>query len=126
MKTTSVTDCVFCYFPKERIISESERFWVIRDAYPVTEGHTLIIPKRHAETWFDLTDTEQTEANGVLREQRLKLIEQDSTITGFNIGMNCGASAGQTVFHCHIHLIPRLFGQFRHPPILWRHHLGDH
>lgn len=80
---------------------------VIRDAYPVTEGHTLVIPKRHVETWFDLTEQEKSEANHLLQYQRDELQNLYPEVSGFNIGMNCGESAGQTIFHCHIHLIPR-------------------
>ncbi|PWK47912.1 diadenosine tetraphosphate (Ap4A) HIT family hydrolase [Pleionea mediterranea] len=89
---------------------DASHHWVIRDAYPVTTGHTLIISKRHAETWFDLTDEEQAELNHLLCDQREQLLKQDASITGFNIGMNCGEAAGQTVMHCHIHLIPRFQG----------------
>ena len=114
--TIATTDkCFFCNLPKERIVSESNLFRVIRDAYPVTEGHTLIIPKRHAETWFDLTEQEQSEVNHLLSKQRKELIELYPDITGFNIGMNCGESAGQTIFHCHIHLIPRRDGDCENP-----------
>jgi diadenosine tetraphosphate (Ap4A) HIT family hydrolase len=115
MNTTSVLDCLFCHLPSERIIGESNGFWVIRDAYPVTPGHTLVIPKRHTETWFDLTDAERAEANRILCEQRQTLCREDQSISGFNIGMNCGVSAGQTIFHCHIHLIPRRDGDSQNP-----------
>lgn len=81
----------------------------------MTEGHTLIVPKRHAETWFDLTEQEQSEANHLLHNQRDELIELYPDISGFNIGMNCGESSGQTIFHCHIHLIPRRDGDCENP-----------
>lgn len=81
----------------------------------MTEGHTLIIPKRHAETWFDLTEQEQSEVNHLLQNQRDELQQVYSDISGFNIGMNCGESAGQTIFHCHIHLIPRRDGDCENP-----------
>lgn len=109
------SDCFFCKIPKKRVVCESIRFWIIRDAYPVTEGHTLIIPKRHTETWFDLTEQEQSEANHLLHNQRDELIQLYPDISGFNIGMNCGESAGQTIFHCHIHLIPRRDGDCDSP-----------
>jgi len=115
IKVNKFIDCFFCNLPKERIVSESIRFWIIRDAYPVTEGHTLIIPKRHAETWFDLTEQEQAEVNHLLASQRKELLELYPDISGFNIGMNCGESAGQTIFHCHIHLIPRRDGDCENP-----------
>lgn len=108
-------DCFFCNLPEDRIASESIRFWIVRDAYPVTEGHTLIIPKRHAQTWFDLTEQEQSEVNHLLSNQRKELLQLHPDISGFNIGMNCGESAGQTIFHCHIHLIPRRDGDCDNP-----------
>ena len=111
----SHSNCLFCNLPEHRIIAETEMFWVIRDGYPVTDGHSLIIPKRHAETWFDLTEQEQQQANRVLTQQHRLLLEQNSDITGFNIGMNCGESAGQTMMHCHIHLIPRRDGDCESP-----------
>ena len=88
---------------------------VIRDLFPVTDLHTLIIPKRHAETYFDLSDVELDEMQGVLRRQREVILEQDEMVTGFNIGINSGEDAGQTVFHCHIHLIPRRKGDVPEP-----------
>lgn len=109
------TDCLFCHLPDERVVEQNDLLVVVRDAYPVTEGHTLIIPKRHAETWFDLTPEEQADINQTLKTQRTQLQQHDQTITGFNIGMNCGESAGQTVMHCHVHLIPRRDGDSENP-----------
>ncbi len=109
------SSCIFCNLPASRIVAESELFVVILDGFPVTEGHTLIIPKRHVETWFDLTEQEQQTANQLLVSIREQRIQQDPSITGFNIGMNCGESAGQTVMHCHIHLIPRREGDCESP-----------
>ncbi|MEE4246192.1 MAG: HIT family protein [Kangiellaceae bacterium] len=112
---TKVADCIFCNLPADRIIKQTEHFIVIRDGYAVTEGHSLVIPKRHAETWFDLTEQEQAEANQVLVDLKAELELGDSSISGFNIGMNCGEAAGQTVMHCHIHLIPRRVGDCEDP-----------
>ena len=78
----------------------------MKDNYPVTEGHHLIIPIRHTENFFSMTDVERNDATDLLRVLKNKLEASDSTITGFNIGMNSGESAGQTVMHCHFHLIP--------------------
>ena len=116
-KTINISsgDCFFCNIPKDRVIHDSERFVVIHDAYPVTEGHTLLISKRHAETWFDLTAEEKAEVNDLLQYHRNKLKGKHSDIAGFNIGINCGESAGQTIFHCHIHLIPRRKGDCPNP-----------
>ena len=99
--------CPFCNLPRERIIFESEWFCVIRDGFPVTELHTLIIPRRHVPSFFDLNDIELSTLPEVIHSQRTGILEQDQSVTGFNIGINDGQDAGQTIFHCHIHLIPR-------------------
>ena len=93
-----------------RIVSKHDSFFVIRDGYPVTEGHTLIIPNKHIPDAFDLNGYELMELHRILAEQRLELAEKDETITGFNVGFNSGVDAGQTVDHAHIHLIPRRHG----------------
>ena len=82
--------------------------FAMKDNYPVTDGHHLIIPFRHTENFISMTDVERDDANKLLRVLKNKLEAADSTITGFNIGMN--QSAGQTVMHSHIHLIPRRDG----------------
>ncbi|OUR87180.1 hypothetical protein A9Q81_26020 [Gammaproteobacteria bacterium 42_54_T18] len=107
--------CIFCNIEQTRIIDQDAFFFVIRDGYPVTEGHSLFIPHRHALTWFDLTAEEQTALNALLTKQKKLLQEADNTITGFNIGMNCGEDAGQSVMHCHVHLIPRRKGDMEDP-----------
>ena len=107
--------CIFCKLDIERIVEETTSFVVIRDLFPITDLHALIIPKRHAETYFDLSDVELDEMQGVLRRQREVILEQDEMVTGFNIGINSGEDAGQTVFHCHIHLIPRRKGDVPEP-----------
>ena len=107
--------CLFCSITSSRVIASNKLAYVIKDGFPVTEEHTLIIPHRHAETFFDLTQDEILACNELLHQQRQLILEADSTVTGFNIGMNAGASAGQTVFHCHIHLIPRRLGDVEDP-----------
>ncbi|QKI88262.1 HIT family protein [Thiomicrorhabdus xiamenensis] len=84
------------------------------DIYPVTEGHTLIIPKRHAETWFDMTRSEQIDALELVEQAKTYLLERYQP-DGFNIGVNCGEVAGQSVPHAHIHLIPRYSGDTDDP-----------
>ena len=98
-----------------RIVSKHDSFFVIRDGYPVTEGHTLIIPNKHIPDAFDLNGYELMELHRILAEQRLELAEKDETITGFNVGFNSGVDAGQTVDHAHIHLIPRRKGDVEDP-----------
>ena len=90
-------------------------FVVIRDLFPVANLHTLIIPKRHVASYFDLTDDELREAHHLLNVQRQEILKPDSTVSGFNIGINVGSDAGQTVFHCHVHLIPRRKGDVDNP-----------
>ena len=107
--------CIFCQIDTDRIVSNNKLAYAIRDGFPVTAGHTLIIPKRHAETFFDLSDVEILACNELLHEQRKFILATDQGIDGFNIGMNAGAAAGQTVFHCHIHLIPRRIGDVGDP-----------
>jgi ATP adenylyltransferase len=108
-------DCLFCGQLDSRIVAENELAYVIRDAFPVTEGHTLVIPKRHVKDYFGLEQPELNAINQLLEQQKQTLEAEDSTIDGFNIGMNCGESAGQTVFHCHVHLIPRRSGDMEKP-----------
>ena len=110
--------CLFCSVQtddRKRIVAENELAYVIRDGFPVTQGHTLIIPKRHTADYFGLVQTEVHAINALMIEQRDLLGLDDSTIEGFNIGMNCGEVAGQTVFHCHVHLIPRRKGDVENP-----------
>jgi diadenosine tetraphosphate (Ap4A) HIT family hydrolase len=85
------------------------------DANPVTPLHVMFIPKRHAETYFDLTRDEKLAIDELMTQVKDDLLKQDATITGFNIGMNCGKDAGQTVFHCHVHLFPRRPGDHPDP-----------
>ncbi len=110
--------CLFCDVQvndRKRIIAENELAYAIRDAFPVTDEHTLFIPKRHIPDYFGLVPSEVNAINSLMAEQRKLLQEQDSTIDGFNIGMNCGETAGQTIFHCHVHLIPRRKGDVENP-----------
>ena len=107
--------CVFCELPKERIVEENELAIAFEDGYPVTEGHTLVIPKRHVANYFDLYQPERNAIQQLLEAARERVMKQDSTVTGFNVGNNAGSSAGQTVFHCHTHLIPRRDGDCEDP-----------
>jgi len=100
-------DCIFCQIPKDRIFFENDLIYAIFDGFPVTKYHSLIIPKRHIKDFFDLSEDELLSANKILHQMKEHILSIDESVTGFNIGMNAGESAGQTVFHCHIHLIPR-------------------
>ena len=81
----------------------------------MTPQHLLVIPKRHALDYFHLYQPELNSINRLLESHRQRLLRSDSAITGFNIGMNCGSSAGQTIMHCHVHLIPRRVGDVPEP-----------
>jgi diadenosine tetraphosphate (Ap4A) HIT family hydrolase len=109
-------ECPFC--PKKnnlKIIDESGSIFAIEDNYPVAKGHVLIIPHRHTPDYFSMTSEEVRDAEQLLRRLRERLLHQDATIAGFNVGMNCGISAGQTILHAHIHLIPRRDGDTPKP-----------
>ena len=111
-------DCLFCKIQtdiRERIIAENNLAYAISDSFPVTEGHTLFIPKRHINDYFGLVQAEVNAINALMNEHKGMLQKGDATIDGFNIGMNCGEVAGQTIFHCHVHLIPRRKGDVENP-----------
>ena len=108
-------DCLFCNKKKQKIIFSSDLLFVVRDSYPVTKLHTLIIPHRHVSNSFDLNDNELNDLNKILKKQRKALLDLDEKITGFNVGVNAGEDAGQSIMHCHIHLIPRRKGDIENP-----------
>lgn len=108
-------DCLFCEIHKDRILSENELAYSIRDGFPVTKYHTLLIPKRHSASYFDLGQAEINSINQLLQAEKQAIESADPTVTGFNIGINLGKSAGQTIFHCHVHLIPRRDGDVNEP-----------
>lgn len=108
-------NCIFCELTKNRIIHENEHAVAFYDLFPVTEKHALVIPKNHVEDFFGLNENELIACNDLLKKLKSEISESDPTVTGFNIGMNCGEDAGQSVFHCHIHLIPRRKGDVENP-----------
>lgn len=107
--------CVFCSIPKDHLIAENELAFVIRDKYPVTKLHTLIIPKRHVETFFEMDQIEVKACVQLINKLKLNIEDADNAVEGFNIGINNGQSAGQEICHCHIHLIPRRKGDVDDP-----------
>ena len=109
------TDCLFCGIDSGRIIAENELCYAIRDGFPVTPLHTLIIPKRHVADYFDLYQPELNAIQSLLRDQRKQIMTADPTVSGFNVGINAGSEAGQTIFHVHVHLIPRRKGDVAEP-----------
>jgi diadenosine tetraphosphate (Ap4A) HIT family hydrolase len=114
MKTDS---CPFCKKIKSNrdLTLSGDLAAAFPDAFPVTEGHHLVIPRRHVPGFFELTNTEHLAMLELSRELQEKLLREDSSIQGFNLGVNIGAAAGQTVFHCHLHIIPRRKGDVEDP-----------
>jgi diadenosine tetraphosphate (Ap4A) HIT family hydrolase len=106
--------CAFCSLPPERIIDSSRYGVLVRDGLPISPGHTLIIPKRHIGSFFELEADEQAELLDLMRRARAA-IEQEYHPQGYNVGINDGAAAGQTIPHLHIHLIPRHQGDRADP-----------
>ena len=105
----SEISCPFCTLLPERIIHRTEHLSAIRDAFPVSPGHTLLIPRRHVVSLFGLTIVEWVELGQLLTEIRAALAAEFQP-DGFNVGVNDGAAAGQTIRHLHVHLIPRYRG----------------
>ena len=111
-------DCLFCgieeKIEKDRIIYQDSTWVAVLDGYPVTKGHTLIIPKRHVKTYFDLNYVELASLGvtiGIVKMELDKMYKPN----GYNIGANCGEAAGQSIPHCHIHVIPRYDGDCENP-----------
>ena len=104
--------CIFCN--QEELILENELAWARYDKYPVSPGHLLIITKRHVADFFDTTIEERRALNDLLEECK-KMLDREYSPDGYNIGVNCGTAAGQTIMHLHIHLIPRFRGDIDNP-----------
>ena len=107
--------CIFCKIRKEELQFENQLAYSSIDSYPVSEFHSLIVPKRHVETYFQLTNEEIHACNELVLKTKKKILEQDPSVKGFNIGTNAGKVAGQSIMHCHIHLIPRREGDVENP-----------
>lgn len=108
----TIKTCPFCTI--EEKVLENDLAFAILDKYPVNDGHLLIIPKRHVSDFFDTTFEEREAFNELLEEGKLLLDEKFSP-EGYNVGINCGETAGQTIFHVHVHLIPRYEGDMENP-----------
>ena len=107
-------DCIFCKLAENSVL-ENEHCYAVFDNFPVTEGHMLIIPKRHFAYYFAMNYEENKSAFDLLDKAKNMLVKKYDDITGFNVGINIGEDAGQTIFHCHIHLIPRRKGDLENP-----------
>ena len=107
--------CLFCNIKASGLTEENELAYASYDSYPVSEQHCLIIPKRHVKNYFDLTDEEIIACNQLIKKIKEKIEIKDKTVKGFNIGTNIEEVAGQSIMHCHIHLIPRRNGDVKNP-----------
>ena len=109
-------DCIFCTLQNsDRVVLDNELTFALRDTTPVSHLHMLVLPRRHTPTFFDLTAQEVSAARDLLSQLRLAILNEDPSVEGFNIGANVGLVSGQTIFHCHIHLIPRRKGGVEDP-----------
>lgn len=107
-------ECLFCNYDKDEIIAENDLAFAIYDKFPVNEGHSLIIPKRHFESFFEASPEEITAIYDLLHKVK-KLIDGQYKPDGYNVGVNVGYWGGQTIMHLHVHLIPRYKGDIENP-----------
>jgi diadenosine tetraphosphate (Ap4A) HIT family hydrolase len=104
----------FFEIPGERIVYKGEHFFIVKDLFPVSPGHSLIISNNLKKDYFELSSKERKNLDEIILEAK-RLIELEFNPDGYNIGMNCGEAAGQTVFHFHCHVIPRYKGDMANP-----------
>jgi diadenosine tetraphosphate (Ap4A) HIT family hydrolase len=106
-------DCIFCLLDRS-LLAETELSAAFLDSFPVSNGHALVIPKRHVVSLWELTTEEYADAFALVRQVK-NILQEKFKPQGFNIGVNCGHAAGQTIMHAHIHLIPRYTGDTENP-----------
>lgn len=104
----------FLSIPQNKILYKDKYFFIIKDSYPVSEGHLLIISNELKTDYFELSKDEKDNLPEAIQQAKL-IIEDTNTPDGYNIGMNCGKHAGQTIFHFHCHIIPRYKGDIKNP-----------
>ena len=107
--------CLFCNIEKSGCAHENELAYASYDTYPVTEHHCLIIPKRHIKDYFDLSNKELVACNNLIQIVKDEITKKDPSVKGFNLGTNIGKVSGQSILHCHLHLIPRREGDVDNP-----------
>jgi diadenosine tetraphosphate (Ap4A) HIT family hydrolase len=107
--------CLFCNIEESGLVDENQLAYVSYDSYPVTEKHCLIIPKRHVIDYFNLIEEEIVACDQLIKKIKEEIVIKDPLVKGFNIGTNSGKVAGQSIMHCHIHLIPRREGDVKNP-----------
>ena len=107
--------CLFCNSKKSTVVHENELAFASYDTYPVSKYHCLIIPKRHIKDYFDLTDQELIACNKLIKIIKKEILGRDQSVKGFNLGTNIGKVSGQSILHCHLHLIPRRTDDVKNP-----------
>ena len=107
--------CLFCNMEKSGCAHENELAYASYDSYPVSEHHCLIIPKRHIKDYFDLSNKELVACNDLIQIVKDEITKKDPSVKGFNLGTNIGKVSGQSILHCHLHLIPRRKGDVDNP-----------
>ena len=107
--------CLFCNAKESGIAAENEFAYASYDTYPVSDFHCLIIPKRHVKDFFEMSDEELLACNDLILKIKDEILAKDKTVKAFNIGTNAGKISGQSIMHCHIHLIPRREGDVENP-----------
>ena len=107
--------CLFCNIKESGLAHENNLAYASYDSYPVSEYHCLIIPKRHINDYFELTNEELVACNDLIKLVKDEIVNKDLSVSGFNIGTNVGKASGQSILHCHFHLIPRRKGDVENP-----------
>ena len=107
--------CLFCDVKKSRRAHENDLAYASYDSYPVSEHHCLIIPKRHIKDYFELSNDELVACNDLIKIVKKEITNKDPLVKGFNLGTNIGIVSGQSILHCHFHLIPRREGDVDNP-----------
>ena len=107
--------CLFCNIKQSGSVYENDLAYASYDSYPVSKYHCLIIPKRHIKDYFDLSNEELIACNKLIKIIKNEIIDKDKKVKGFNLGTNIGKISGQSILHCHLHLIPRREGDVENP-----------
>ncbi len=107
--------CLFCNVKESRVAHENDFAYASFDTYPVSKDHCLIIPKRHMKDYFELSKEELIACDKLVKIVKDEITSKDQSVKGFNLGTNIGKVSGQSIFHCHFHLIPRRDGDVENP-----------
>ena len=107
--------CLFCNIKESGVAHENDFAYASFDSYPVSKDHCLIIPKRHIKDYFELSKEELIACDKLVKIVKDEIISKDQSVKGFNLGTNIGKVSGQSIFHCHFHLIPRRDGDVENP-----------